>query len=175
MVWHKPKLHVKIQSMALDEGNIKIQMWRKRKDLVRITGTVVFSQGKRHFVDTWKMSKRQLTGEGSREELVDLEQVRVKHLARSSWTWGERWKVVWELNNCCCCLVAQLCLTLCNPWTAACQVPLPMGFSRKECWSGLPFPPPGELPDPGVEPTLPVSPTLAGRFFTIEPTVNFVN
>ena len=115
----------------------------------------VFSQGKRHFVETLKISKRQLIGEGSREELVDLEEIRIKHLARSSWTWGERWKVVWELNNCCCWLVAQLCLTLCNPWTAAYQLPLPMGFSRKEYWSGLPFPSPGHLSNPGIQSTPP--------------------
>ena len=41
-----------------------------------------------------------------------------------------------------------------------------MGFSRQEYWSGLPFPPPGNLPDPGIEP---VSPALAGEFFTFEP------
>ena len=41
-----------------------------------------------------------------------------------------------------------------------------MGFSRQEFWSGLPFPSPGDLPDPGIEP---VSPALAGGFFTTEP------
>ena len=41
-----------------------------------------------------------------------------------------------------------------------------MGFSRQECWSGLPFPPPGDLPDPGIEPESPVSLVLAGGFFT---------
>ena len=41
------------------------------------------------------------------------------------------------------------------PWTVACQVPLFMGFSRQEYWSGLPFPSPGELPDPGIEPRAP--------------------
>ena len=49
------------------------------------------------------------------------------------------------------------------PQTVACQAPLPMGFSRQEYWSGLPFPPPGDLPNPGIEP---VSPVLEGRFFT---------
>ena len=44
-------------------------------------------------------------------------------------------------------LVTKLCLTLVNPWTVACQVPLSMGFSRQESWSGLPFPSPGDLPD----------------------------
>ena len=51
-------------------------------------------------------------------------------------------------------------------WTVACQAPLSMGFSRQESWSELPFPPPGDLLDPGIEP---VSPASAGRFFTTEP------
>ena len=49
-------------------------------------------------------------------------------------------------------LVAKSCLTLATPWTVACQAPLCMGFSRQEYWSGLPFPSPGDLPDPGTEP-----------------------
>ena len=44
-----------------------------------------------------------------------------------------------------------------------------MGFSRQEYWHGLPFPPPGDLPNPEIEPVSPESPALAGRFFTIEP------
>ena len=52
------------------------------------------------------------------------------------------------------------------PWTVAHQAPLSVGFPRQECWSRLPFPSPGDLPDPGIEP---VSPALAGRFFTTEP------
>ena len=62
------------------------------------------------------------------------------------------------------CLVAQSCPTLCE--SAACQVPLSMEFSRQEYWSKLPFPPPGNLPSPGIEPMYPVSPALGGRFFT---------
>ena len=38
-----------------------------------------------------------------------------------------------------------------TPWTVAYQAPLSMGFSRQECWNGLPFPSPGDLPDPGIE------------------------
>ena len=53
-----------------------------------------------------------------------------------------------------------------TPWTVAYQAPLSMGFSRQEYWSGLPFPSPGDLPSPGIEP---VSPALAGRFFTTVP------
>ena len=42
-----------------------------------------------------------------------------------------------------------------TPWTVACQVPLSVGFPRQECWSGLPYPSPGDLPDPGTEPGSP--------------------
>ena len=52
------------------------------------------------------------------------------------------------------------------PWTVAHQIPLSMGFPRQEYWSGLPFPSPGDLPNPGTELA---SPALAGRFFTNEP------
>ena len=44
-----------------------------------------------------------------------------------------------------------------------------MGFPRQESWSELPFPPPGDLPDPGIEPIFPVASALAGRFFITEP------
>ena len=57
-----------------------------------------------------------------------------------------------------------------TPWTAAHQAPLSMGFSRQEYWSGLPCPPPGDLPNPGVEPSSLMSPALAGRFFTTNAT-----
>ena len=53
-----------------------------------------------------------------------------------------------------------------TPWTAAPQAPLSMGVPRQGYWSGLPFPPPGDLPDAGVKPRSPASPALAGRFFT---------
>ena len=49
------------------------------------------------------------------------------------------------------------------PWTVAHQAPLSMEFSRQEYWSGLPFPSPGDLPDPGIKPR---DLKLAGRFFT---------
>ena len=52
-------------------------------------------------------------------------------------------------------------------WTVACQAPLSTGFSKQEYWSGLPCPPPGDLPDPGIEPMSPSC--IAGRFFTDEP------
>ena len=49
-------------------------------------------------------------------------------------------------------LVTKLCLTLLTPGTVVCQAPLSMGFSRQEHWGELPFPSPGDLPDPGIKP-----------------------
>ena len=61
---------------------------------------------------------------------------------------------------------AQLCLTLSNPTgSSTCQAPLSMGFSWQEYWSVLPFPPPGDLPDPGIKPTSPTSTWTPGGFF----------
>ena len=62
-----------------------------------------------------------------------------------------------------CVIPVQLFVT---PWTVARHASLSMGFSRQKYWSGLPFPPPGDLPIPGIEPA---SPALAGRFFNTEP------
>ena len=66
-----------------------------------------------------------------------------------------------------CSSCVQLCVT---PWTVALQTPLSIGFSRQEYWSGLPCPPPEDLPDPGIEPRSLTSPALAGRFFTTSTT-----
>ena len=55
-------------------------------------------------------------------------------------------------------------------WNVACQAPLSIGFSRQEYWSGLPFPPAGDLPNPGIEPVSLWSPELAGGFFTTSAT-----
>ena len=54
-------------------------------------------------------------------------------------------------------------------WTVACQVPLSMGFSRQENWSGLPFPSPGDLPNPGIKPG---SPALQADALSSEPPGN---
>ena len=60
-------------------------------------------------------------------------------------------------------LVTQSCLTLCDPWTVACQAPLTREFFRQEYWSGLPCLSPGDLPNPGIQP---VSPAEVGGLFT---------
>ena len=53
-----------------------------------------------------------------------------------------------------------------TPQAAVCQASLSMEFSMQEYWSGLPFPTPGDLPDPGIEPVSLTSPALASEFFT---------
>ena len=74
----------------------------------------------------------------------------IAHTVSDGVSWGE----VSSLGHtgCCCCLLlsrVQLCAT---PWSVAPQAPLSMGFSRQEYWSGLPCPPPGDLPHPGIKP-----------------------
>ena len=71
----------------------------------------------------------------------------------------------WEATEGCmhaCCHFSHV-LLLATSWTIARQAPLSMGFSGEEYWSGLPFPPLGDLPDPGIKPT---SPALASGFFS---------
>ena len=84
----------------------------------------------------------------------------------------DRWVLyhcaTWEAPSHCNCVYEcvlshfQLFATL---WTGACQAPLSMGFFRQEYCSGLPGPAPGDLPDPGIEPTSLRSPVLTGGFF----------
>ena len=75
-----------------------------------------------------------------------------------------------------CVLCVQLLLlfspyvvSFVTPWTVVRQGSLPMEFSRQEHWSGLPFPPPGDLSNPGIKPASLASPALAGELFTTEP------
>ena len=65
--------------------------------------------------------------------------------------------------------VAKSCPTVWEPMTLAGQAPLSMGYSREEYWSGLPFPSPGDLTDPGVETRSLASHAMASSFFTTEP------
>ena len=71
-----------------------------------------------------------------------------------------------SLYDWCAC---QSCLTICDPMTVAHQPPLSMRFPGQEYWSGLAFPYPGHLPNPGVEAEALASPGLVGRFLTTEP------
>ena len=69
-------------------------------------------------------------------------------------------------------LIQHCKATMCSvaqSWTVACQAPQSVEFARQEYWSKLPFPPLGDLPNPGTEPSSPVSPALAGGFFITVP------
>ena len=86
--------------------------------------------------------------------------------------WGRLYDII-MMDTChyACMLSCFSCVWLfATPWTVACQAPLFMGFSRQEYWRGLPFLPPGGLPDPGIEPESLKSPALAGGFFTTSTT-----
>ena len=67
------------------------------------------------------------------------------------------------------CIVLSHVQLFVTPWIVACRAPLSMRFPRQEYWSKFPLPSPGDLPNPGIEPTSLVSPALAGGFFTIVP------
>ena len=86
--------------------------------------------------------------------------------------------IVWDVNSFFFIACKLSCIWLFQtPQTVAHQAPLSMGFSRQEYWSGLPFPSPGDFPDPGTEPMFPVPPALAGIFFTTAPRgyVNYIS
>ena len=78
-----------------------------------------------------------------------------------------------HINTCISVLLAQSLLScvrlFVTPWTVARQAPLSTGFPRQEYWSGLPFPSPGDLSDPGIEPKSLDAPALAGGFSTTVP------
>ena len=70
----------------------------------------------------------------------------------------------------CCMLSCFSCVRLfVTPWTVACQVLLSVGFSRQEYWSGLPCPPPGDLPNSGIEPMSVLSPAMTGGSLSLAP------
>ena len=80
-----------------------------------------------------------------------------------------RFKMFFPPRVICACSVTELYLTLCDPMDCNHQALLSMGFPRQEYWSGLTFPPSGDLPYPGIEPASPLSSAWAGRFFNSEP------
>ena len=78
------------------------------------------------------------------------------------------------VNNVHACSLAQSVQLFATPWTATHHAPLLMTFSRQEYWSGLPFPTPKDLPNPGIEPMSPVSPILAAGFCTRTPEKSYI-
>ena len=104
-----------------------------------------------HFSVSPNLTACQFCGRGS---------VTHAHSLSSSGRWA--WNLQPSLSA--VCVHAQSCLTLSDPMDCSPRGPLSMGFSRQEYWSGLPFPPPGDLPIPGTEPL-----ALAGEFFISKP------
>ena len=76
-----------------------------------------------------------------------LYQFVIKYIVWNKFTWQQR--LSFHRDS---CMHAQLCPTLCDPQTVACQAPFPMEFFRQEYWSGLPFPSPGDLPNLRIKP-----------------------
>ena len=88
--------------------------------------------------------------------------------------WGREGGMNWEMRfdiNIRGCMLSQSVVSdsFVTPWTVAHQAPLSMEFFRQECWIGLSFPTPRDLPDPGNKPASLVSPALTGGFCTIVP------
>ena len=104
------------------------------------------------------------------ELVMDREAWRaVAHGVTKSWKQLSNWtELDLGILSLCVCVLSHLSRAqlFVIPWTVACQAPLSVGFSRQEYWSGLPFLPPVDLPDPGIEPACLTSPALAGGFFT---------
>ena len=88
-------------------------------------------------------------------------------LCRLTFNPGHTWMNVF-VCVCVLCMISPV-LLFSTPWTVAHQAPLSMEFPSQEYWSGLPFPPPGGLPDPGMEPVSLASPALTGRCSTTAP------
>ena len=84
--------------------------------------------------------------------------------------WGINWEVKINIYTLLLLLSRFSCVGLCvTLWTVARQAPLSLGFSRQEYWSGLPLPSPGDLPQPGIDPTSLLPPALAVDSLTIAP------
>ena len=78
------------------------------------------------------------------------------------------WEKILENDITNVCSVTQPCPTLLGPMNCSLSGSSVHGFPRQEYWNGLPYPFPGDLPNPRIEPMSPASPALAGRFFTTE-------
>ena len=90
----------------------------------------------------------------------------LKTTVREVWRCWLLYIVFWfQLLMIACAQSFSLVQLFATSWTVAHQTPLSMGSYRQDYWSGLPFPLPGNLPDPGIKPTSLASPALAGRFF----------
>ena len=94
----------------------------------------------------------------------------IVHGVAKSWTWLKRSSAALTSYPLSLCVFSHVWL-FATPWIIACQDTLFMGLCRQEYWSGLPFPHPRDLPDPGIELTSPSFPAFPGRFITIQGTI----
>ena len=90
----------------------------------------------------------------------------IQRILKTEILWQAHMVAKLGLNCFVCYSLSQSCSNFCNPKTVVHQAPLSMGFSRQEYWSGLPFPSPGGLPNPGIEPR---SPAFQADFLLSEP------
>ena len=102
--------------------------------------------------------------ESSRNQSPFLHPIHEKTVFHETGPWCQK-----SWSSCVLCHFSRVRL-FATLWTIAHQAPPSMGFSRQEYWSGLPFPCPGDLPDPGIEPTSPVFLAWAGGFLTTSTT-----
>ena len=101
--------------------------------------------------------------------LLQQQNTKKLHETKNNCSWDKLWTKDC-CKDCCCCLASSVLSDSCvTPWTVACQAPLSMGSPRQEYWSGSPFPSPGDLLDPGIEPT---SPALQVDSLPSEPSSN---
>ena len=118
----------------------------------------------------WAMQMRtaSLSGERQSNTPGDPWNCGLPYKAQTAYTSATVWVRIQHLP----CLLSRFSRVwvFATPWTVAHQAPLPMGFSRHEFGSGLPFPPPWDLPNPGIELVSLSSPALAGKFFATSTT-----
>ena len=113
----------------------------------------------------WSLKSQPSQRSGGRRIINNLQQVRRRWRSFLKTAWLRY--LNWPFSCGCCAQLLSHVWLLVTPRTVARQALLSMGFPRQECWSGLPRPPPGDLPDPGT--VSPVSCALAGMFFTTKP------
>ena len=132
---------------------VPYELWTEARDVVQETGIKTIPKKKKCKKAKWLSEETLQTAVKRREAKSKGEKERYTHL---------------NAECCATCVLSHFSHVrlFATPGTVAHQAPLSMGFSRQEDWSGLPCPPPpGDLPNPGMEPTSLLSPALAGRFF----------
>ena len=131
--------------------------WRRKWQTIPISLSGK-SHGQRSLMDCSLQGRTEL---GTTEWLTPM--LSLLFMSTISYWQMPRWFLILAL-----CVFSRVWLFV-TPWTVAHQAPMSMEFSQQEYWDRLPFPPIGDLPNPGIEPESPASPALAGRFFTNVP------